>query len=301
MDIFNESVSFLSEYLDRSESDIINLKNEESPDSKNAKCLLLKMALTKMIAENIYNYKKDILKRADNDERENYFIAQYFIKLYDYLRHKGLPGFIDFCEYMDIFKIPEVSVKFDLLLEEKSYIRVKDMVINIKDRAYFIKKEHPEYSDLFCFDQAERDICKEKEIDYIAYFEYLERIRTNSPGDEKSDYYKAETKYLENMAKRELAYFFWQKTADKNLKELDFWERAEYALNKLYKIKNTNDIRDIIEYNDKITIKYSDEIIDMVISQTNRIYNNAYFKNLAQLCSSKEECFILAEKEISAA
>lgn len=80
--------------------------------------------------------------------------------------------------------------------------RMKEMIClvnNIFDWAYHLKNSCPQYSDLEAFTRAERKFCEEKELDYLANNEFLERTRNNLPGDASGDWEKAIARHRKNM------------------------------------------------------------------------------------------------------
>jgi hypothetical protein len=102
------------------------------------------------------------------DSNDDYYKADYILKLVDYLNNK---------------RTSVISINNEDQLEE-----VICIVNNIFDHAYFLKLDHPEKSDLECFTEAERTFCEEKWLDYEAYLEYLNRVQYGYPGNAIIDY-----------------------------------------------------------------------------------------------------------------
>lgn len=110
------------------------------------------------------------------DDGDDYFKAQYLNHLVEYFEQKG-------------------TRQITIGEGNKTMEEIIDMVYNIYDRAYFHKEHHSGCSNLECFVEAERYYCEEKALDYLAFLEYLNRVRQGLPGDEKTDYENAEKNY----------------------------------------------------------------------------------------------------------
>lgn len=109
------------------------------------------------------------------DEKDDYYKAEYLIGLVEYFKQKGTR-----------------VIPLDNGKEEK---RLIDLVYNIFDYAYSLKEEHPEYSDLDCFSEAERIYCEEKGVEYFAYLEYIKRMVEGLSGDSDNDYETGKLNY----------------------------------------------------------------------------------------------------------
>lgn len=194
-----------------------------------------------------YMYVHRTTYHRHGDESDDYFKAVYLYNLNEYLRQKGKP--------LVLFKTVE--------MREEAI----DMVNNIFDHAFYLKKAHPEYSDLQCFTEAEREFCEEKELDYIAYFEssgnekidwenskkkykekllseiayyeYLNRNKHSLPGDDKSDFYSAENKYEDWRMQKRIATLCWNKVSTKYFSKQRYWNLAGDIVRDL---KNENHI-----------------------------------------------------------
>jgi len=207
--------------------------------------------------------------KRQGDANDDHFKAIYLFNLNEYLRQKDRP-FV-------LFKTVE--------MREEAI----DMVSNIFDHAFFLKKIHPEYSELQCFTEAEREFCEEKELDYIAYFEhsgnertdwenaknkykerllseiafyeYCDRVTNNLQGDSKSDYFNAEKKYEDWRIQKRIATLCWNKSPDIYLPKQNYWNTAGEIIGLL---KNENyPYRDGNPFGDKHII----EIVDNKVKE----------------------------------
>ena len=146
-----EQKIFLSDILDHADSLARHARNE-------------------IVAHYINEHKKSRRWTRPQDEKDDYYKAEYLNYLAEYLR-KPVGNY------------------------DPTFPKLIDMVFYIFDRAYFNKARQPHRSDLCCFTEAERYYCLEKLLEYMAYFEYEGRQKQGRPGDAYSDYMRAKEKY----------------------------------------------------------------------------------------------------------
>lgn len=219
------------------------------------------------------------LKKIPNIEAISHYIYKHRIKC----RRIG-DSFDDYCKAIyltQLLKYFEMKrTRVILLRDDDEMEEMINMVNNIFDRAYFLKKDYPERSDLMCFTEAEREFCEEKMLNHLAFLEYKKRIDNNLPGDEKkdyenakrifwkqeiekiayynyeerirnnlppdslADYINAENKYWEWKIIKRIATLCWNRSSDKNRSLTYYWFLAENVVERLKNEKNYNDIRE---------------------------------------------------------
>jgi hypothetical protein len=153
-------------------------------------------------------YKHRVKFSRIGDSDDDYYKAEYLRDMLVYFRYKGTRCISSAKEQQN-----------DMIY----------MVNNIFDRAFFLKKDFPEKTDIECFTEAERNFCEEKWLDCEAYYEHEKRMRNNSTGDEATDYRNAKIKYAQYKI-IESAYLEHRDNANKGIssdEKTDFFKSEE--------------------------------------------------------------------------
>ena len=191
-------------------------------------------ATARLIAQFIYEHR--IRCGRIGNPFDDYIKAEYLIVLVNFLNEKHSHV---------------IRRRQDEEMEE-----IIDEVNNVFDSAYFKKKNSPWISDMECFYQAEREYCKEKEIDFFVYQlhhdydkaqrilrhkeietlaqqQYQWRVVTGEPGDEKSDWEMAVSQYPTWLVKKRIATICWNLSGNKHKHQDYYWGLASNVINLL--------------------------------------------------------------------
>lgn len=205
-----------------------------------------------------YFYLRRLEWNRDGNRDDDHFKAEYAIKLLNYLVSRNPKKYASFLQISNSPNIDEQS---------KNYLL--NLVFGIFDTAYYMHLDNPQSSPYENFIAAEKVCCREKEIESIAYFEYLDRInngRNGTPEDDwraaekiirkreiselayyihqnrlkngitgtpEKDWCDAEEEYNKNELTRRIAHLCWQMSCEKHLPESVFWC---YAINVLHNL-----------------------------------------------------------------